>query len=192
MTVTIQQFTVTALMISLLFSCGVDSDVGYFETANRKNVLAEDLTSSNNFDSDVEFAKLVAENSLLEMQLAALTINRSQSDTIKRLAISLMTDHNILNTDLQQFAERRGVTLPSTLSMKSQMTYEGLAGKAAGEFDKAYRDFLVRERENVLTRFRVQAEMGNDPELKDWAARKIAVLDQHLAAAKALHVTKTE
>lgn len=186
MTVTIRQFVLTSLAILLLISCNSDGDGGYSEPSNKKNIGGENIVSNNNFDKDLEFAEIVAENSLLEMRLAALTINRSSSDTIKSFAVSLMTDQAMLNNDVQGFAETRGITLTTTLSLKSQKKYDALAGKSAGEFDEAYCAFLVREREEVLTRFKNEAETGNDPELKDWAARKIVALEQHLLAAKGL------
>ena len=190
MIVNIRKFGLTSLIISVLISCNSDRDVSYHELSKERIVVGENVTSSNNFDDDIEFAKLVAENSMLEMQLAALTIDRSSSDTIKRFAVSLMTDQSIFNSDIREFAERRGITLTNTLSSKSQKKFDVIAGKPAGEFDKAYCAFLVRESEEGVAKFKEEAETGNDPELKDWAARKITTLEQHLVVARGLNETK--
>lgn len=187
MTVKIRKFGMTSLVICFLISCNSDSDVGYRQHSKERIVVRENITSSSSFDDDIEFAKLVAENSMLEMQLAALTIDRSSSDTIKGFAVSLMTDQSIFNSDIREFAERRGITLTNTLSSKSKKKFDAIAGKPAGEFDKAYCAFLVRESEEGVIKFKEEAKSGNDPELKDWAARKVTILEQHLAVARGLN-----
>ncbi|MBA4053487.1 MAG: hypothetical protein C0490_02125 [Marivirga sp.] len=188
----LQQYGWAALLFSLLISCSPDGDVGHVGLANQKSATnkKEDISDTNTLDNDVKFAELVAENGLLEVQLAALSINKSSSDTIKRFAVSMMTDHTVFNSELQQIVELKDITLPHTLSQKSQKKYNELAGKSGHEFDEAYCAFLVRERQEVVLRFKEEAESGNDPELKEWAARKIVALEQLLASAKTLHAHK--
>jgi putative membrane protein len=52
------------------------------------------------------------------------------------------------------------------------------------EFDKAYTDFMVDDHQEDIDDFKKEAEKGNDPEVKSWAADKLSTLEHHLQMAK--------
>ncbi len=62
--------------------------------------------------------------------------------------------------------------------------YNELNEKQAGEFDREYISFMIKDHEEDIEAFREQANEGKDPDLRKWATSKIPTLEHHLAEAR--------
>src|SRR5690606_11471632 len=102
----------------------------------------------------------------------------------KMFADMMVTDHTKANEELKALAAKKNITLPTALSDKSRKTYEDLSKQTGNDFDEAYASQMVEDHEKTVSDFKKQADNGNDPELKSWAAGKVPALEHHLERAK--------
>jgi putative membrane protein len=51
-------------------------------------------------------------------------------------------------------------------------------------FDRAYIQHMMKDHETDVRRFRTEAQQGQDPELKRWAANTLPTLEAHLSMAR--------
>jgi putative membrane protein len=133
---------------------------------------------------DQEFIMKAAQGGLAEVDLGNLAKQNGGSDAVKQFGDRMVNDHSQANSQLQQIAQQKGITLPSSPSGKDKHLSKMLRTKQGAEFDKAYIHDMVKDHEADVAEFRHEAENGKDPDVKAWAQKTLPVLEQHLAASK--------
>jgi putative membrane protein len=178
--------TITTLSFALitgmfLSACNPKDSGDSKDFAEEQN---EEKFDDNKVENDAEFVVDAADGGMLEVQLAELAIKNAASEEVKKYAQMIAKDHSKTNTELKTLAEKKNITLPIALSDKAQKKYDDLADKTGEDFDKAYCKAMVDDHEADIKEFKRQAEKGEDPELKSWAAEKVTTLEYHLATAE--------
>lgn len=135
-------------------------------------------------EGDTKFAVDAADGGLLEVQLGELAQTKGVAQEVKDLGKMLATEHMKANEELKVIADQKSISLPETLSEDCQKTYDDLAAKSGTEFDEAFAKHMVKDHQDDIDDFKKEAENGDDPDLKAWAAGKITALEQHLAMAR--------
>ncbi|CAN5254036.1 DUF4142 domain-containing protein [soil metagenome] len=174
----IKVFTI-AVLISMS-ACGPKKNDAK-EQAEEQNEAKFDDTR---VERDAEFAVAAADGGLLEVELGKLAQSNAASTQVKSFGKMMMDDHSKANAELKTLAASKGIQLPAVLSEKNQKKFNDLADKSGKDFDDAYTDFMVKDHKEDIDEFQKEAEKGRDPELKSWAAGKVAVLEHHLQMAK--------
>jgi putative membrane protein len=176
---------IAAFFAAALFSCGNQGrQEDPKEIAEEQN---EEKMEGTDLKKDTDFAVTAADGAMLEVQLGQLAKTNASSPEVKKFAQMMVTEHSKANDELKTIAQQKNISLPATLGEDHQKKYEDLAKKKGLEFDKEYMDFMVKDHEDDLDAFEKQAEDGNDPELKSWAANKVSTLRNHLDMAKSTH-----
>jgi putative membrane protein len=85
---------------------------------------------------------------------------------------------------LKALAQTKNITLPATLSEKCEKEYNDLAAKNGQDFDDAFTDYMVKDHKKDVDAFKKEAEKGEDPDIKSWAAGKVSTLEHHLSMAE--------
>jgi putative membrane protein len=169
-----------ACMLALA-SCGKKAETDSKEIAEDQN---EEKFDSTTLEDDTEFAVAVADVGMLEVRLGELAQTNASSEKVKELGRTMVTDHSKANEELQGVASQKNISLPGTLSEKSQKEYDDLAQKRGEDFDKAYTDAMVKGHRDVLKKFQKEADDGKDADLKSWASGKLPTLQHHLSMAE--------
>ena len=178
---TISTLSLALVAILFLSTCNKKDGGDSKEFAEEQN---EEKFEDNKTENDAEFVVEAADGGMFEVQAAELAIKTSPSDEVKKFAQMILKDHSTANTELKAIAEKKNITLPIALSDDKQKKYDDLADKAGEEFDKAYCKLMVDDHEKDVKEFKKQAEKGEDPELKSWAAEKVPTLEHHLVTAE--------
>ena len=178
-TITTLSFALVAGMF--LSACNPKDSGDSKELAEEQN---EEKFEDNKTENDAEFVVDAADGGMLEVQLAELAVKNAASEEVKKYAQMIAKDHSKTNTELKTLAEKKNITLPIALSDKAQKKYDDLADKTGEDFDKAYCKYMVDDHEADIKEFKRQAEKGEDPEPKSWAAEKVTTLEYHLATAE--------
>lgn len=132
------------------------------------------------------FIMKAAEGNLLEVALGQLAIAKGVSPDVKAFGMRLVADHSRAYDELRQIAARRGITLPTQLDIAGRMMVDQMSKLGGSAFDKAFADHMVQDHERDVREFRRASKELRDPELREWAARMVPVLESHLAQAKEL------
>lgn len=173
-----------ALMLTGL-SCGTkDGREDSTEVAEEQN---EETFEKNKAEEDAEFAVEAADAGLLEVQLGTMALTKAASPEVKQFAQKVVDEHTKANNELKALAEKKNIALPTTMGDAHKRKFENLQEKTGPEFDKEYMDLIVKDHKEDIREFEEQAEDGSDPEIKEWASRKLPTLRQHLEEAERVH-----
>jgi putative membrane protein len=169
-------------------SCGNKSQdsTEVAEAENDKKLDTLDL------EADGEFAVAAADGGMLEVTLGKLAQTKSATPAIQELGKTMALDHSKANEELKALAGQKNISLPDSLSEKSQRMADDLSQKTGKDFDKAYADMMVDDHQKDIDTFRKESEKGNDGDLKAWASAKLPILAHHLEMAKLARETLKE
>lgn len=155
---------------------------------NNNTIRAQQNMDDNNATMDKEFVTKAAQSGKAEVMLGNLAESRASSQMVKDYGKMMVMDHQKANDELATLAARRRyMTVATELPADMQKDYERISAKTGVEFDKAFMEQMVKDHEKVVKFFRKEAENGNDPEMKSWAAKMLPALEQHLQHAKDMH-----
>ena len=146
-------------------------------------VLALAFACSSATDS-VRFAANAAQDGMTEVELGKLAIQRGTEPSVKEFGQRMIADHTRANNELKLVAAEKNIELPSDLNSSEKSTMEKLSKLSGAEFDKEYISDMVNDHEEDLEDFQTQANKGNDPEIKAFAAKALPTLQGHLQMAR--------
>ena len=141
---------------------------------------------SNLSATDKKFMTEAAQGGLAEVQLGQLASQRATSDAVKQFGQRMVQDHTQANTQLKQLASQKGVTLPTTIGSENQKVKQQLSKLSKTRFDKAYTNDMVKDHEKDVSLFQSEAQGGQDPDVKAFAAQTLPTLQEHLQMAKSI------
>lgn len=133
---------------------------------------------------DLKFAEEAAKGGLLEVQLGELATEQAKSEEVVDFGQRMVEDHGAANEQLKAIAEAKGITLPDSLDQDQQHTLDELSKLSGEEFDRTYMDEMVKDHEVDVAAFRLQAESGEDPDLRAFAEETLPTLEEHLSLAQ--------
>jgi putative membrane protein len=148
---------------------------------------AQDNASSASSASqkpDTSFITNAAMANLAEVELGKLGAQKAQNEDLKKLSEHIQKDHSAANEKLQPIAQKQGITLPETLDRRHEQAKTKLQDLSGPEFDKAFATVLLRDHARSIALFQREAQMGQDPEIKDYAKSTLPTLKQHMKSAQ--------
>lgn len=170
-------------------SCDENKTTDSMEVAEQENVDNMDNDGETAFvvdnDGPTKFLMQVAEMQHEEISLAKLAQQKGVSTHVKELGKMMEADHTKTLEEVQQMAQTKSVAIPTAATEDSMDAYEKLSDETGADFDKKYSDMMVEHHEDAIELFEEAAEDSEDPEIKAWAAEKLAGLRTHLGHAKA-------
>jgi putative membrane protein len=146
---------------------------------------------------DRRFVETAARDSMAEVELGRLALEKAKKQTVKDFAQLMVDHHGKAHEELMGLAKTKGLDMTAQMSadapemapMKEKRAQlEKLTGT---KFEKQYVSMMVDDHEKSVALFREQSNSGSDQELKDWASRTLPKLEEHLAHAQALKAGKT-
>lgn len=143
------------------------------------SVFAANLNSS-----DSMFFRKAAEGGMAEVKLGQLARDKAADQQVKDFGSRMVKDHGKANDQLKDLASKKDVTLPDSLSAKDQALYDRLSKMSGAAFDKEYMRAMIRDHEQDVAEFRKESEMAKDSDAKDFAAKTLPTLEDHLQQAK--------
>lgn len=135
----------------------------------------------------MDFVNQAAISDMFQIEAGSLALQRGDPAT-KALAQQMITDHKKTSEELQGLITGGKVkeTLPTALDSSHQTMLDDLKALQGADFVKKYRSDMVDEHEAAVSLFQRYAAGGDNPALKDWAAKTLPTLQQHLDTARKL------
>ena len=133
-----------------------------------------------------KFLKEAAEGGIAEVELGKIAEQKASSPAVKQFAERMITDHTKANDQLKQLASKENVTVPAEAGSKEQSRIDKLSKLSGPEFDKAYIKDQIKDHKGDVSKFQSEAQGGDNPAVKEFAAQTLPTLQQHLALAKNL------
>jgi putative membrane protein len=128
---------------------------------------------------DAQFAVAATDVNMLEAKLATLAQSKSQNEEVKKLSATLASSHAKSEEELKMIAAKNNIAVPETLSERSQKYYDHFAKKEGKKFDKAYAKCTAKAHKKQICKYKKEAKKGNIAQVKEFAASKVSMLEQH-------------
>jgi putative membrane protein len=136
---------------------------------------------------DREFMRQAAHNGLAEIEASTLAQQKARRGDVKAFAGKMVQDHTKTNEELKRLASAKNLALPVRPAMPQRSTLSTLRASEGEKFDHAYAEhFGVKAHEDNVDLFKDAAEKARDADVKAFAQKTLASLQEHLAMAKAL------
>ena len=164
----------SAAMSLMLAAPGVAQTMSNTAKPQATPVAAQQLSTQ-----DRNFAKDAAIGGLAEVELGKLAQQNAQDDQVKQFGQRMVQDHSAANNDLQSIASAQNIQLPQQLDQKHQAVSDRLSKLHGPAFDRAYMANMVKDHNEDMAAFRREAQAGRDPDLKQFAAKTLTVIEQH-------------
>jgi putative membrane protein len=124
---------------------------------------------------DRGFLEKAARAMMSEIQISQIAASRTSNPDVRRLAQSIIEDHQNALDDLARLAAGKGVSLPAR-----DPHPEKWEKRNARNFDRDYLDQMVDDHEEIVKLFDKQARDGEDVEAVAFARKHLARLQHHL------------
>ncbi len=155
-------------------------------------VGAKDSQNSLN-EVDRIYIQEAAQAGMAEVEIAKLALEKSDNENVKQYAQKMIQDHTLLNQELIQLAQQKGMTVPSNMGSKYQALKAQLSALSGENFDQAYTNEagVNGHMENLIIHTR-QLQLGQDPDLQAFAVKNIPIVEAHLQLVELLLMSPTQ
>ncbi len=150
--------------------------------ATQPKTAPTDMKAAMNPDS--HFAMEAAAGGMAEVELGQLAADKASNAKVKEFGQRMVTDHGKAGDELKSIASAKNITLPAEINAKQKGTKDRLSKLSGAAFDRAYMDEMVRDHQADSAAFRKEASTGKDAEIKAFATKTSAMVDEHLKMAR--------
>ncbi len=162
---------VTAGDVSTNPATGAYSDrAGADKTASRTSTTGEAEA----------FLRDAAVGNLTEIESSDLAMKTSSNAEIRRFAGMMIADHQKNEGELKTLATTNNVVLPTSLTPDKKQEVDKLRTQTGPAFDRGYVALQVKAHQQTVAKFESAALAIGDPDVKNYAAKSLPVLRQHL------------
>src|ERR1041385_8239220 len=133
---------------------------------------------------DFRFVKEAARGGMTEVKLGEMAKQKGSSQSVRDFGQRMVTDHTKANNELKQIASNKGAVIPTEMSHRENSQIERFEKLSGPEFDKAFAKFMVKDHEKDAKEFADAANDVSDPDLKAFAQKTHAVIEDHLRMAR--------
>jgi putative membrane protein len=135
--------------------------------------------------ADRTFVDQAAESGVATVQAGRLAVQKARDPRVRQFAQRMIDDHDTANDELAKLASSRGVALPGEPALRHREELDALRQHSGVDFDRAYMKGQVADHQKAVALFDRQARMGQDTALRQWAAKMLPALREHLQMARA-------
>ena len=137
--------------------------------------------------ADAGFLRQAAQNGLAELESGKLALTKATHSQVKSFAQQMVDDHTKANEELKALATSKGVEMPTEPSLMQRAKMKLLETADGESFDRRYAEGMgVDAHEDTLKLFQKAASSATDTDVKAFAAKTVATLQQHMQMAQDL------
>lgn len=133
---------------------------------------------------DRDFAFTAALANMTEIGASQMAPKHTSSADVLNLAGMINQHHTMAMNDLMAIMRARGMAIPGDISPSERHLMDRLGTDYGFEYDQDFvRRVGVQAHQNDIAYFQDQMPRLGDPELRNWAARNLPLMQQHLNMA---------
>jgi putative membrane protein len=127
---------------------------------------------------DDTFIKQAAAGGMAEVELSKIA-EKSENTEIKLFAERMVRDHTAANVELTDIATALCAEVPTTLDTDHQRIRDQLRTAHGGAFDQQYMHVMVGDHDQADNLFRQEADLGHEPQLRQFAQKTLPAIEEH-------------
>jgi len=136
--------------------------------------------------ADKDFLREAAQGSATEVALGRMAQEKSASDAVKEFGKRMVDDHSKAAEELRQVAQMAKLDVRSDMPKRAKKAQDKLSKLSGADFDRAYAKMMVSDHKEDIKAFEREAHSGTVPAVKDFAAKTLPALQEHLKLAEQL------
>jgi len=144
------------------------------------------VAQSPTADQDKTFLTNTAQSDFNEIKLSQLAETKATNPQVKKYAEKMVTDHNELEVKMKPYADKWGLTPPTSLDAEHQAVYDKLNGLSGADFDKEYMTAMDMDHHKALDMFKSEVSSTQDLKFKKTVAGGEKVVAMHTTMADKL------
>ena len=129
---------------------------------------------------DTAFLSKATRNGLAQVDFARLAQTKATEASLRTLAAQIVQQHGEIDKRLAQFAQAKGVSLPTGMDPEHQTFYQQLQSLNGFTFDRAYVERQLQNQTMAIQAFQTEADSGKDPALRSFAQQHLPVMQDDL------------
>ena len=141
-------------------------------------------TSEKMAVSDSLFAVTAADGGMTEVVFAQIGAKKATNPELKKFSEHMIEEHTKVNNQLKELAAKKGIALPTAITPGHQFCSQNLMGLSGEEFDCAYALSQMILHMDTVAVFEAEAERGQDPDVKAFAAKTLPHIKGHTKQIK--------
>jgi putative membrane protein len=134
---------------------------------------------------DREFLERAAEGNNPEIAMGAIAETHALQAEVVAFGRRMVADHDAMRTELIHIAKSKKIEIPISLG-DHQHNYDRVIDKRLDPFDREFIRVILADHQQAEELFREASMSLADPQLKSFAAAKLALIHAHLEHAKSL------
>ncbi len=182
------RFKGTSLLLGLWAavcgSCSRPSDTDSVVIAKSANDARFGETESRK--KAAHFLVEMADARMMDGFEGQVAVDRGVSPDVKAYGARMITEQAELHKEIKQVAMAMGVQLPGTISDAKADGLKDLREQSGDDADKKFISMITIDHKRDVKEFKKAMEL-NEPLVRDFAARRLPTIEQHLAAIEAIH-----
>jgi putative membrane protein len=131
------------------------------------------------------FVTAVGQAGLMEIESGALAQKNSSNAGVQTFGYLMITNHSLLNEDLERIAKKQHIPFPTSVSASQQQMLNQLKPLKGKAFDSMYLSDMIAGHQGAVSLFESE-KTASDPELKAYAEKHLPMVKEHLRLAQAL------
>jgi putative membrane protein len=155
----------------------------------RRETGAETAADARTATDDRSFVVKAAAGSMAEIKFGHLGADKAANPQVKQFAQRMVEDHAKANEELMSVARELDLASPHAMRPEDLEAYERISKLSGAEFDRAFLAHMVQDHQRDLQMFRQKAQRAEHDHVREFAASKLPMLEQHYRQAQQLQQT---
>jgi predicted outer membrane protein len=155
-------------------------DAGGGAPARDKGQAAQRYTGGN------EFLIQAMQDSMAEIQVCEMAIEKSQNPDVKKFAQSMIDEHGRMGQELEKLAVNKKLEVPRVIRPEQEMTVDELSTLSGRDFEQRWIQYNIDVHERDVKVFQHYAGEESDRDIATMAKKHGDTLAKHLKAAHEL------
>jgi len=138
--------------------------------------------------STSDFVRKVAISDMFEIQSSQMALKKDPDSDTKPFAEKMVKDHEQTTKELKELVQTGKVKEqpPMALDDEHKRKLDDLAKLSGKDFDSTYDQMQKQAHQEAVALFEAYSQNGDNPDLKQWAAKTLPHLKEHLSMAEKL------
>ena len=128
--------------------------------------------------------KTAAQAGKMEVTLGQIATQNAQDPAVRDFGARMVRDHQAAGQELAQIVSQKGASVSDEPGMLDSHMISHLQSLKGPEIDVAYIKHMVSDHKQVIRDFQKEAESGDDADVKNFAAKTLPTLQEHLRLAQ--------
>jgi putative membrane protein len=146
-------------------------------------VLADSDKDASN-TQDQKFVNKAWTINTAEARLGKLAQSNASSGDVNEFGQQMVKDHEDLNQQLKDAADKEGDTLPTDLDQEHTDLYNKLSNLTGADFDKAYMTAMMKGHTKAIAAFNDEIKTPSQTPVEQWAEKTLPKLRMHADMAQ--------